>query len=96
LRSDADGTNSRECAYRVREKERENLFSVNLIERMIERKFSSAHRVCYSGNRVEWKGEKNKTSAEKTGGDVPDSDKKITSAMYKKKHKGKKGEINNR
>jgi hypothetical protein len=50
--------NSRECAYRVREKERENLFSVNLIERMIERKFSSAHRVCYSGNRVEWKGEK--------------------------------------
>lgn len=78
--------NSRECAYRVREKERENLFSVNLIERMIERKFSSTQRVCYSGYRVEWKGGKNKTSAEKTGGDVSDSDKKkIPSAMYKKK-----------
>lgn len=89
--------NSRECAYRVREKERENLFSVNLIERMIERKFSSTQRVCYSGNRVEWKGEKNKTSAEKTGGDVPDSDLKTSHPQCtKKKHKGKKGEINNR
>jgi hypothetical protein len=86
LRSDADGTNSRECAYRVREKERENLFSVNLIERMIERKFSSAQRLCYSGNRVEWKRGKNKTSAEKTGGDVPDSDLKTSHTQCTKKN----------